>query len=414
MAEDKKTRLELEEQKKIADEVREAFDENSTKLRKSYSADAQKLLKEMDNYYGDVKESMIGKRLETFLENEKNVPSEFFRNELKHLPGWVPDHLMEDFYTSIDSIIKWQTSQYYYRRTMRTKRYGAFLDRYFRIMNEYHSMGIYGCDIVSLYKEKLPQDILCYYRDGSSNGYRLISEYWLQAELDRGNAELEEVLMDIMFGESAQTRLTTNILRGIYMSSNTRLHEAVGKLLVAAKLQEGLRQAICENMDYGTAGAFMTLFHVIKENDLLRFSSVMRAVATWTGLVTDEESKLDRIQKKQLLLIDTYLNDENARREALSGEDAMQIYLALWSYGFFDVDEACHVMNKLALDGSRHQRLVFGTYIRAMSLGKVYTHSVAKEFIKRFPDEMDTMAVIMPSFMSDYQSYMNSLIYKDG
>lgn len=414
MAVDKKTRFELEEQKKIADEVREAFDENSTKLRKSYSADAQKLLKEMDNYYGDVKESTIGKRLETFLENEKNVPSEFFRNELKHLPGWVPDHLMEDFYTSIDSIIKWQTSQYYYRRTMRTKRYGAFLDRYFSIMNEYHSMGIYGCDIVSLYKEKLPQDILCYYRDGNSNGYRIVSEYWIQAELDRGNAELEEVLMDIMFGESAQTRLTTNILRGIYMSSNTRLHEAVGKLLVAAKLQEGLRQAICENMDYGTAGAFMTLFHVIKENDLLRFSSVMRAVATWTGLVTDEESKLDRIQKKQLLLIDTYLNDENARREALSGEDAMQIYLALWSYGFFDVDEACHVMNKLALDGSRHQRLVFGTYIRAMSLGKVYTHSVAKEFIKRFPDEMDTMAVIMPSFMSDYQPYMNSLIYKDG
>ena len=37
MAVDKKTRFELEEQKKIADEVREAFDENSTKLRKSYS-----------------------------------------------------------------------------------------------------------------------------------------------------------------------------------------------------------------------------------------------------------------------------------------------------------------------------------------------------------------------------------------
>ncbi len=414
MAEDKKTRLELEEQKKIANEVRQAFDEKSKKLRKSYSADAQKLLDEIENYNGDVTESMIGKRLETFLEDEKNVPSEFFRKELKHLPGWVPDHLLEDFYTSIDSIIKWQTSQYYYRRTMRTKRYVIFLDRYFRIMNEYHSMGIYGCDIASLYKEKLPQDILCYYRNVSSSGYRIVSEYWIQAELDRGNAELEEVLMDIMFGGSAQARLTINILRGIYMSSNTRLHEAVGKLLIAAKLQEGLRQAICENMDYGTAGAFMTLFRVIKENDLLRFSSVMRAVATWTGLVADEESKLDRIQKKQLLLIDTYLNDENARREALSGEDAMQIYLALWSYGFFDVDEACHVMNKLALDGSRHQRLVFGTYIRAMSLGKVYTHSVAKEFIKRFPDEMDTMAVIIPSFMSDYQLYMNRLIYKDG
>lgn len=67
MAVDKKTRFELEEQKKIADEVREAFDENSTKLRKSYGADAQKFLKEMDNYYGDVKESTIGRDLRHFL-----------------------------------------------------------------------------------------------------------------------------------------------------------------------------------------------------------------------------------------------------------------------------------------------------------------------------------------------------------
>lgn len=44
------------------------------------------------------------------------------------------------------------------------------------------------------------------------------------------------------------------------MSENTELYEAVGKLLLAARLQEGLRQSICENMDYGTAQAFMTLF----------------------------------------------------------------------------------------------------------------------------------------------------------
>ncbi len=414
MAEDKKTRLELEEQKNIANDVRRAFGDASGRLRQGYSAEIQKVLDEIDAYNGSVLKTDSGKSLKSFLGQEDNRPSDFFRKFIKKMPGWVPDYLLEDFYLSIDSVTKWQVSESYYRRTIRTKFYAGVTSKIWKIMDEYHCMGMYGTDIVSLYREKLPADILCLYRDNVSHSYMNVSEYWIQAELDRGNAELEEVLMDIMFGESAQASLATNILRGIYMSSNTRLHEAVGKLLVAAKLQEGLRQAICENMDYGTAGAFMTLFHVIKENDLLRFSSVMRAVATWTGLVTDEESKLDRIQKKQLLLIDTYLNDENARREALSGEDAMQIYLALWSYGFFDVDEACHVMNKLALDGSRHQRMVFGTYIRAMSLGKVYTHSVAKEFIKRFPDEMDTMAVIMPSFMSDYQPYMNSLIYKDG
>ena len=62
--------------------------------------------------------------------------------------------------------------------------------------------------------------------------------------------------MDILFGESAQTKLSVEIIRGICMSGNTRLHEALGKLLLAARLQEGLRQAICENMDYGTAEAF--------------------------------------------------------------------------------------------------------------------------------------------------------------
>ena len=72
MAEDKKTRLELEEQKRIADEVREVFDENSMKLRKSYSADAQKLLKEMDNYYArDLRHFLRMKRI--FLRNSSGT-----------------------------------------------------------------------------------------------------------------------------------------------------------------------------------------------------------------------------------------------------------------------------------------------------------------------------------------------------
>ena len=101
------------------------------------------------------------------------------------------------------------------------------------------------------------------------------------------------------------------------IQSKRRLHEALGKLLLAARLQEGLRQAICENMDYGTAEAFQSLFRVVKDNDMLRYASVLRAVATWTGLIANEESKIDRIQEKQLYIIDTYLQDENARAQAL-------------------------------------------------------------------------------------------------
>ena len=414
MAEDKKTRIELEEQKKIANDVRIAFGEASGRLRQRYNAEIQRVLDEIDEYNGSVLRTDMGKSLKSFLLQEGSRPSDFFKKIIKKMPGWVPEYLLDDFYLSIDSVNKWQVSESYYRRTIRNKSYAAFISKTWNIMSEYHRMGMYGTDIVSLYREKLPDDILCLYRDNLSHSYISVSEYWIQAELDRGNKELEDIFMDIIFGESAQTGLTISIIRGIFMSSNTRLHEALGKLLVAAKLQEGLRQAICENMDYGTAESFMTMFRVVKENDLLRYSSVVRAVATWTGLIANEESKIDRIQTKQLLLIDTYLNDENARREALSSEDAMQIYLALWSYGFFDISEACTIMLDLAMTGSRHQRMVFGTYIRTVNLSKVYTGIVAKEFIKKFSDELDTMAVIMPSFMSDYQTSMVRCIYEDG
>ena len=310
MGEGKKTRQELEEQKKIAKEVRQAFDKASRELRNSYSEQVRQVLDESDKYRGSVSSTVIGKRLRSFLEKKGARPSEFFRKELKNMPGWLPDALLEDFYVSVDSIIKWQVSESYYRRTMRTKRYTTFLDRYFRILKAYHEMGIYQADIVSLYKEELPADKLCFYRNKcAAAAYSAVSEYWIAAELDRGNEELIRLLLDVLLGEGTQTKLTTSMLRGIFMSENTELYEAVGKLLLAARLQEGLRQSICENMDYGTAQAFMTLFQVIKENDLLRYSSVMRAVATWTGLIASEESKIDRIQKKQLLSIDTYLHD---------------------------------------------------------------------------------------------------------
>lgn len=411
---DKKTKLELEEQKEIAKKLEKSYEDTSKQLKDSYSPEVQKVLSECGRYSGSVSSTDTGKRLCAFLQDEKARPSEFFRKEMKKMPGWLPDYLLEDFYVTVDSIIKWQTSESYYRRTMRTKKYESFVNRYYYIMSVYHDMGIYGTDIVSLYQEKLPQDILCLYRKKQSDYMSAVSEYWIAAELDRGNKELHDIILDIIFGEDGQKRLTTGIVRGICMSGDTGLYDALGKLLLAAKLQEGLRQAVCENMDYGTAEAFKTIFRVIKDNDLLRYASVMRAVATWTGLIASEESKLDRIQSRQLLLIDTYLNDEKARDEALRGEDAMKMYLALWSYGFYDVDEACHVMLKMSLEGSRHQRMVFGMYLKAMYLGKVYSHSVAKAFVRYFPEEMDTMAVIMPGFMPDATQYMNSLIYEDG
>ena len=82
------------------------------------------------------------------------------------------------------------------------------------------------------------------------------------------------------------------------MCRNESLYEVLGKFLLAARLQEGARQAVCENMDAGRPEAFLHLFSVIEENNLIRYSSVKRAVSTWIGIF--DEKSVDRITEKLL------------------------------------------------------------------------------------------------------------------
>lgn len=407
----KLSNIEREEYKKIAKKVEEDFEKKSAKLLKTYNEEVQKVLEDLSRYSrSNVLETEIGQRALKFLEHDGNKPSDFFKKEMKNIKGWVPDYLLEDFYCSVDSVIKWQVDESYFRRSMRTKKYSVYVNRIFSILQSYHNMGIYEADLVSVYKGNLKPDLLATFSFFQSSyfSYELQSE-WIQAELDRGNVALVEILKDIILGEDNVNRVSYNLIRGIVMSECKELYESIGKLLLAAKLQEGLRQAICDNMDSGTVEAFQYLFDIIVKNDLLRYSSVLRSVGTWTGLLGEEEGKLDRISKKQISLIANYLEDENARKMALQSEDSMQIYLALWSYGVFDIDEAGRILEETAMQGTRHQRLVCCYYLKTMRLNSVYVHNIAKKLVRNYKDELDTMSVVMSSFMPRCSTYMNQI-----
>ena len=72
--------------------------------------------------------------------------------------------------------------------------------------------------------------------------------------------------------------------------------ELEGKLLLAAKLQEGLRQAIVETMDEGCPESYLYLFSIIYNNGLQRFASVKRSIAVCTGI--GEQDSSERIPTK--------------------------------------------------------------------------------------------------------------------
>ena len=95
--------------------------------------------------------------------------------------------------------------------------------------------------------------------------------------------------------------LSREMILGIVKSRCDELYEALGKFLLAARLQEGARQAVCETMDAGRPQAFLHLFSVIEDNNLIRYSSVKRAVSTWIGIF--DEKSIDRIRDKLLRLM---------------------------------------------------------------------------------------------------------------
>ena len=92
-------------------------------------------------------------------------------------------------------------------------------------------------------------------------------------------------------------------LSAVFVSENKALVEMAGKLLLAAQRQKGLRQQICETMDGGTQENFDYMFKIIYDNDLIRFSSVKRALGVWTGLVGENYNNPETVGKKELKII---------------------------------------------------------------------------------------------------------------
>lgn len=86
-------------------------------------------------------------------------------------------------------------------------------------------------------------------------------------------------------------------------------------MLLAAKLQEGLRQSILETVDEYQLDYFYRMIDVIYEEKLLRYSSVQRSIQTWIGLGYDEVEQ--RIIEQILGIIHEFIHDEDKNKARL-------------------------------------------------------------------------------------------------
>ena len=342
----------------------------------------------------------IYSNLVTAMRDPSTVPSEYVSKKL----GWLFDLAIPSREKNVilyfaDRLQEYPYSDSYGRRSFRAKGNGAYASKLAYIVRQYGSsyMNLINEPVEKVLNRELPEEAQAFLDEYAWRGCGYTG--WQVAyALDHHNSKVEEAVRRILTEENGSGMMTNELVRGVLFSHRADFHELLGKLLLAARLQEGLRQVICESADYGTKDAFLTILKVIAENNLIRFSSVKRAVGTWLGILTEESRDLERVSEKSVRLIIDCLENESVREECLASEDAMKIYIALWSYGLDDIDDAVQKIVDIADNGSIHQLLVSGYFAANLDLPYI-SNQIAKIVLKQHYDKDEVLAVWLPCFM---------------
>lgn len=148
--------------------------------------------------------------------------------------------------------------------------------------------------------------------------------------------------------------MSIDVIAALLMSKRVDAWEFVADLLLNGKREEGLRQAILESIHECHPDAFIRSLDLIREERLVRFSSVVRAADVWFGLHWDSIGPA--VIQKQVDRAHLYLTDVRARDKALAAGSGEEAYMALWCVAFRDLGAAAKRAAELVKDKDPERR----------------------------------------------------------
>ena len=182
--------------------------------------------------------------------------------------------------------------------------------------------------------------------------YVVYNEYNVEAFfallLDEKPDAYYELFKDIFSSEHEIGGVCPVLIKAALITNDTRYRTLVEQLLLAAQLQEGLRQMILESLDETSLASLQHFIGVILEHNLTRFSSVVRAVDVWFGF--GWEAPQQSVIKRTLELSQTFLSDRMAAEKAVNSKDNIERYVSLWAVGVRSVQQALDLAVKAIQD----------------------------------------------------------------
>ncbi len=357
-------------------------------------------------YYYNMPEDVCKEMRRLLRQSASGKLSDLYRSTYKNVVDvCVGQARQEEFYDALDAMNSYQMTAGWYRRSLRSESYLPFVESSIRLLWAYAHLEFYGGDLAAVLTGAVSEELYDHARS------ELHYSWILAAQIDRGEERTIQAVKDILFGENNTLMMSRELVLGIVMSKNQELYQDLGRFLLAARLQEGARQIVCETMDAGRPEAFLHLFSVIEEHDLIRYSSVKRAVSTWIGIF--HEKSVDRISGKLLGMMGQCLRDSDFLKEQLASDDAIAISCALWAKGFYNADDAVESVIALIKNGTKQQKMTASYFCQSLQDEKMQMRA-AKEVLLSCPEDLELAACFLPCFMSDAGTSFYALIRDDG
>ena len=317
---------------------------------------------------------------------------------------------LKNFIKIGEKITKTPYTMGYTRRMVRSVNYRNHIDKLFSVLStfvEYNFFNVTAKDILT--KNYNFEGVEGW--DLKNLISSLENKYVIANEINNGNKEIIDYINEALTSGSAKN-INYETLSAVFISENKALLEMAGKLLLAAQRQEGLRQQICETIDSGTQENFNYMFKIIYDNDLIRFSSVKRALGTWTGLVSPNYDNPETVGKKELEIINKLINNPKYANELLKSDDNVEVYFALWYKAAKDIKIAIESMEELLKTSKIHTKLLVSYNLDIFQDIK-YQRTIAKDIIKDYSkkDDNDFLKIVACYWEHlSYNSYSNSSI----
>lgn len=237
------------------------------------------------------------------------------------------------------------------------------------------------CDLVrqSCYEETVLQRLSC--TESPYGGF----PYLLALEIRTGNEEIVTALHEAMAGENTQVLLTREMIESVIISGHSELLDDLIKLLLTAKLQEGLRQQILEAADIGSGQVLCRILKTCIDHDLFRFSGTIRAFDTWTGMGCDN-GKIAQIRSYAQIAYDC-LTDPVLQQEYMQSSNNIQTYFALWARGCQEFKGLYTTIREL-LDDEDHYRRVLGWMFVSRSDNRQFQMELAARHLQERDEEL--------------------------